>query len=175
MATALTVTLVVVCGLLTVALLACLRGIAELRIRLTGEGVRLFEDGLLAGRKLPEELRTLLPWSSDDGLILFLSGDCGACLEVATLLPRLRIGRVAVAIVGPDGHLHKRIPQRVATIDGSGAEAIANELGVDVFPLAIHERDGVIVGTAYGEALESEGEIEEFWRAGGAQLLEEAS
>lgn len=174
MGTVLGLSLVAVCALLTIVLLACLRGIAELRLQLSGVAAEAQRDRLLAGRELPAVLRARLPWGREDGLVVFLSSDCPVCGELPELLARVRIGNIVAGLLHPDVELRERLLEHVGVLDEEAVRASAEELEVDATPMLIHQRDGVIVGTAYGEAATSVDELERFWTAGGARLLEVA-
>ena len=111
------VALVVLCVVLTVAFVASLRGIAELRIRLAGDdasGVPM----LIIGRPLPESLLSQV--SDTESVVVFLSATCGSCLHLASELDQVEAPFVACVLGDPQdtAQVTAAIPAGVPVIAG---------------------------------------------------------
>jgi hypothetical protein len=163
MESVLAVVLVAACVILTVGLLACLRGIAELRLRLTGRGVDPTAQ-LIIGRKLPDSLIKLIPDPARDTLVLFMSSTCGTCHGLAAELGRLR-DRRTVAIIAGDSteELREMLPPHVTAYDGEQAKAVDADLPMAMWPSAVLQRDGFLVAFATGSAADSAADLEVLW------------
>jgi hypothetical protein len=159
----LAVVLVAACVVLTVAFLACLRGIAELRLRLTGRGMDPSAQ-LIIGRKLPESLVGLIPDATQDALVLFMSSTCGTCHGLAASLGEFD-GRQTVAIVAGDSasDLLTTLPPHVAAFDGERAKAVDADLPMAMFPTVLLQRDGFLVAFASGSDADSAADLEVLW------------
>jgi hypothetical protein len=159
----LAVVVVAACVVLTIAFLACLRGIAELRLRLTGRGVDPTTQ-LIIGRNLPDLLVRLIPDPTADALVVFMSSSCGTCLGLASELDKLAGRQVVACVLGDDGaELVSMLPPDVTVIQGGQAEAVDKELPMAMWPSAILQRDGFIVAVAMGSDANSAAALEELW------------
>jgi hypothetical protein len=159
----LAVVLVAACVVLTVAFLACLRGIAELRLRLTGRGVDPSRQ-LIIGRKLPDSLTGLIPDTTQDALLLFMSSSCGTCHGLAADLDGFA-SRQTMAIIAGDSpvELLAMLPPHVKAVAGEKAAAIDADLPMAMWPTAILQRDGFIVAVAMGSEADSAADLEVVW------------
>ncbi|TMR93148.1 hypothetical protein [Nonomuraea basaltis] len=159
----LAVVLVVACVVLTVAFLACLRGIAELRLRLTGRGVDPSTQ-LIIGRKLPDSLVRLIPDTTQDALLLFMSSTCGTCHGLAADLDRFA-GRQTVAIIAGDSttELLAMLPPHVKAFDSEQAKAVDADLPMAMWPTVVLQRDGFLVAFATGSNADSAADLEVLW------------
>ncbi|MEV0592800.1 hypothetical protein [Nonomuraea cavernae] len=159
----LAVAVVVACVVLTVAFLACLRGIAELRLRLTGRGVDPSSQ-LIIGRKLPERLVGLIPDPRLDTLIVFMSSTCGTCLGLAAELGKVSDRQVVACVVGDSSaELVAMLPPDVTVVRGAEAAAVDEELPMAIWPSAILQRDGFMVAVAQGGDANSAAALEVLW------------
>jgi hypothetical protein len=152
--------LTVTCVMLTIVLLANLRGIAELRLTIAGFTTDPVPRvaRLDAGRALPDALISALYDPHEETLIVFLSTGCETCWRVARDLHNVVEVPVKVCVIGENGdQLAATIREPVVCIDQAIAAGAAGELQVDVTPLAILQRDGYILGTAYGSSVSLEG------------------
>ncbi|WP_188193227.1 hypothetical protein [Nonomuraea sp. SYSU D8015] len=159
----LAVVLVVACVVLTVAFLACLRGIAELRLRLTGRGMDPSAQ-LIIGRKLPDSVVRLIPDATRDTLVLFMSGTCGTCHGLAADLDGFA-DRPLVAIVTGDSapELLAMLPPHVKAVDGEQAKAVDADLPMPMWPAAVLQRDGFMIAYALGGDADSAADLEVLW------------
>ncbi|MEV6862871.1 hypothetical protein AB0M44_17955 [Streptosporangium subroseum] len=159
----LAIAVVVACVVLTVAFLACLRGIAELRLRLTGRGVDPASQ-LITGRKLPDLLVRLIPDAAQDTLVVFMSSTCGTCLGLAAELDKLA-GRQVVACVLGDSNteLVAMLPSFVTVVEGEQSEAVDREMPMAIWPSAILQRDGFMVAVGQGSGADSAAALEVLW------------
>ncbi|MFI7705264.1 hypothetical protein [Nonomuraea sp. NPDC049480] len=159
----LAVVLVVACVILTVAFLACLRGIAELRLRLTGRGVDPSTQ-LIIGRRLPDSLVRLIPDATQEALLLFMSSTCGTCHGLAADLNRFA-GRQTVAIIAGDSsaELFAMLPPHVNAFDGEQAKAVDADLPVAMWPTVLLQRDGFLIAFATGSNADSAADLEVLW------------
>ncbi|WP_214416059.1 TlpA family protein disulfide reductase [Sphaerisporangium fuscum] len=157
------VVLVVACVALTVAFLACLRGIAELRLRLTGRGIDPSAQ-LVLGRKLPESLIRLIPDVTRDTLVIFMSSTCSTCHGLASDLDKFA-GRQVVAMIAGDStaELRAMLPAHVDAYDGEQAKAVDADLPMALWPTVILQRDGFMVATATGSDADSAADLEVLW------------
>lgn len=163
MANVLAVVLVAACVVLTVAFLACLRGIAELRLRLTGRGMDPSAQ-LIIGRKLPDSLVRLIPDPAQDTLVLFMSSTCGTCHGLAADLDGFQ-DRQTVAIIAGDStaELRTMLPPHVKAFDGEQAEAVDADLPMALWPTVVLQRDGFLVAFATGSGADSAEDLEVLW------------
>ncbi|HUR06329.1 MAG TPA: hypothetical protein VM347_27530 [Nonomuraea sp.] len=159
----LAVVLVAACVVLTVAFLACLRGIAELRLRLTGRGVDPSAQ-LIIGRKLPDSLVSLIPDATQDALLLFMSSTCGTCHGLAADLDKFA-DRQTVAIIAGDStaELLAMLPPHVNAFDGEQAKAVDADLPMAMWPTVVLQRDGFMVAVATGSDADSAADLEVLW------------
>lgn len=159
----LAVVLVVACVILTVAFLACLRGIAELRLRLTGRGVDPSAQ-LIIGRRLPDSLVRLIPDATQEALLLFMSSTCGTCHGLAADLNRFA-DRQTVAIIAGDSaaELLAMLPPHVNAFDGEQAKAVDADLPVAMWPTVVLQRDGFLIAFATGSNADSAADLEVLW------------
>jgi hypothetical protein len=159
----LAVVVVAACVVLTIAFLGCLRGIAELRLRLTGRGVDPASQ-LIIGRKLPELLVRLIPEPAADALVVFMSSSCGTCLGLAAELDKLAGRQVVACVLGDDSAaLVGMLPPYVTVIQGGQAEAVDKELPMAMWPSAILQRDGFMMAVAMGGDANSAAALEQLW------------
>jgi hypothetical protein len=160
------VALVAMCVVLTVAFLASLRGIAELRLRLAGVGGRPGTPRLVIGRPLPESVIEALGTLHGDSLLVLLSTTCGSCRRLAAELGRTT-APVVVCIVGDPGttdEVQAAVPRNVPVISGAPARQIRTDLNVQTFPIAVVQRDGLIVAIGQGSGAESADALDHLWR-----------
>ncbi|GAA4230970.1 hypothetical protein FHR32_005726 [Streptosporangium album] len=159
----LAVVVVAACVVLTVAFLACLRGIAELRLRLTGRGIDPSSQ-LIIGRKLPDLLIQLIPDATQDALVVFMSSTCGTCLGLAADLDRFAGRQMVACVVGDsNAELVAMLPPHVTVIEGERAEAVDRELPMAMWPSAILQRDGFMVAVGQGSDANSAAALEVLW------------
>ena len=177
MTTALTILLVLVCVGVTFALLGALRGIADIRIQLAGGGTdaeSLANDKLMPGKPIPSMLRSQLPWGDEDALVVFVSSHCETCSTFLDLVPHLAIPNLAIGVASEasrngDG---LEIVGTAFVLTRDVVDGAVEALEISGVPLALHVRQGVIVGAAHGQGLTDLTEIHQFWTAGGAPLME---
>ncbi|KAB8194702.1 hypothetical protein FH608_016105 [Nonomuraea phyllanthi] len=159
----LAVLVVAACVVLTIAFLACLRGIAELRLRLTGRGVDPSTQ-LIIGRSLPELLVRLIPDPAADALVVFMSSTCGTCHGLASEMDKLAGRQVVACVLGDDSaELVSMLPPDVTVIQGGQAAAVDKELPMAMWPSAILQRDGFMVAVAMGGDANSAAALEKLW------------
>jgi len=159
----LAVTMVAACVVLTVAFLACLRGIAELRLRLTGSGVDP-ASRLIIGRRLPDRLINLIPDPRLDTLVIFMSSTCGTCHGLAAELGRFADRQVMAVIAGDSvADLVATLPPHVKVVDGEQARAVDADLPMAMWPSAILQRDGFMLAVAMGGDADSAADLEVLW------------
>ncbi|HEV7708824.1 MAG TPA: hypothetical protein VGP16_11570 [Asanoa sp.] len=158
------VALVVLCVVLTVAFVASLRGIAELRIRLAGDdasGVPM----LIIGRPLPESLLSQV--SDTESVVVFLSATCGSCLHLASELDQVEAPFVACVLGDPQdtAQVTAAIPAGVPVIAGD-THRIGVDMKIKTFPTAVVQRDGFIVVVGQGGGADTAADLDELWRQG---------
>ncbi|WP_214316803.1 hypothetical protein [Nonomuraea sediminis] len=159
----LAVVVIAACVALTVAFLACLRGIAELRLRLTGKGIDPASQ-LIIGRKLPDSLVGLIPDATRDALVVFMSATCGTCHGLAAELDRLQGRQVVACVEGQQtAELVALLPPEIAVIQGERAKAVDADLPMAMWPTAILQRDGFIVAVGQGSSADSAEALEVLW------------
>lgn len=171
MITLVLVMLTATCGLLTVVLLGTLRGITELRLRLSGrtDASHTFVD---AGTALPASLLQALPDPEAATLIAFVSDGCDACKELVTLLPTIPVTTVA-GILGTDGgDIRSHLPDDTVIMDPAVTADVAEELGINGSPLIILQQSGRVIGSAYGVSTRTAEELQLWWQDG-QRLLKE--
>lgn len=160
-----TVALVAMCVVLTVAFLASLRGIAELRLRLAGQGGLDPATRLVIGRRLPDSLIAVIPDPARDTIVAFLSGTCGSCLGVASELSRTQADQVVAFVAGTDtDDIIAALPPGVAVVHGPPTERILADLPIDTWPTAILQRDGYIVAVGQGRGADQAADLDSLWR-----------
>jgi hypothetical protein len=164
------VALVAMCVVLTVAFLAALRGVAELRLRLAQDGGAAGLPKLVIGRRLPDsavEALAGLAGLGPQSLVVLLSTTCGSCLRLAGELGRVSAPVVA-CIVGEPGpaaeDVRAAVPAGVPVIADDPARQIRSDLNVHTFPTAILQRDGYIVATGQGSGADAATDLEHLWR-----------
>jgi len=158
------VALVVLCVVLTIAFVASLRGIAELRIRLAGadaSGV----PRLIIGRPLPESLLSHV--SETESVVVFLSATCGSCLQLASELDQAEVPLVACVLgdARDTEQVIEAIPAGVPVIAGDTAR-IGVDMKITTFPTAVVQRDGFIVVVGQGSGADTAADLDELWRQG---------
>lgn len=164
------VALVAICVVLTVAFLAALRGIAELRLRLAQDGGAAGPPKLVIGRRLPDSVVEALAGPAGLGpqsLVVLLSTTCGSCLRLASELGRVQAPLVA-CVVGEPGptadHVRAAVPAGVPVIAGDLARQIRTDLNIHTFPTAVVQRDGYIVATGQGSGADAAANLDHLWR-----------
>lgn len=151
------------CVVLTVAFLACLRGIAELRLRLTGRGIDPATQ-LIIGRRLPDSLVRHIPDPARDALLVFLSSTCGTCLGLAAELRGFVDRQVVACVLGDaSAELVAMLPAGITVVDGERARAVDEELPMAVWPTAILQRDGFMIAVAQGADASGASGLEVLW------------
>lgn len=161
------VVLALACFALTVATLGALRGVAELRLRLE-QGVSLFEqDWIMAGKWLPASITERIARPDGESVILLLSEGCSSCRKAARLVMATTPLRVSAIIAG---NSDLSLGSDVEVISGSEGIAVLEELEVMDVPVAIHQRDGTILGSARGPGLMDSDEIDRWLSGGGEEL-----
>jgi len=171
MITIVLVLLTVTCALLTVVFLGTLRGIAELRLRLSGrtDASHTFID---AGTALPASLLQALPDPEAATLIAFVSDGCDACKELATLLPTVPVPVVA-GILGHDGgDIRSHLGDDTVFVEAAITADVAREWSINGSPLIILQASGRVVGSAYGVSTRTADELQLWWQDA-QQLLKE--
>jgi hypothetical protein len=159
------IALVVMCVVLTVAFLASLRGIAELRLRVAADSGLTGPPHLVIGRRLPDRLLELLGEHGTESIVAFLSGTCGSCLQLASELDRTAAPVVAVVVGGSD-EVVAAVPEGVPVITGDVAEQLRIDMTVQTFPTAVVQRDGYIVVIGQGSGADAAADLDDLWRQG---------
>ena len=162
------IALVVMCVVLTVAFLASLRGIAELRLRLAVDSGLTGPPHLVIGRRLPDQLLERLGEHQTESIVAFLSGTCGSCLQLAGELDRTAAPVVA-CVVGPPDETERvlaAMPDGIPVITGDVAEQLRIDMTVQTFPTAVVQRDGYIVVIGQGSGADAAADLDDLWRQG---------
>ncbi|MFF5182090.1 hypothetical protein ACFY2Q_29120 [Micromonospora sp. NPDC000316] len=164
------IALVAMCVVLTVAFLAALRGVAELRLRLAQDDGAAGPPKLVIGRRLPDSVVEALAGLGELGprsLVVLLSTTCGSCLRLAGELGRVQAPLVA-CVIGEPGptadDVRASVPAGVPVIAGDVARQIRTDLNLHTFPTAIAQRDGYIVATGQGSGADTAANLDHLWR-----------
>jgi hypothetical protein len=141
---------------LTITLLATIRQLALVMVRLDAEGQTAapVDDGMDINEPAPAEVADLLePDPEQPSFILVLAGVCSACREIAPRLGELPAGaRIVVLLAGADdglvGELADMLPPSVRAIRGEPATAAVTALRIRTTPFIFEFRDGRLAAKA---------------------------
>ena len=164
----LVVTGVAVIGL-TVAVLGLLRRVTDLRLLLSGHSeAPRSQLRMVAGRELPAGA------VDGDALLVFATAGCDSCTALLGELDHVRGGTVVVVPADGDAaELRPLVAEGVPLLDDGEARRLVDDLGIDTTPFVLAQRDGIILGHAYGESAASALHLEELWATLGVRPLEE--
>lgn len=137
---------------LTLVLLLVVRHIGLLAVRL-GAGPPQPHDGLMVGEPVPSEAVAVAPELDRElRYLVFLSGNCASCLDVA---PRLASASEyperLLAVLASNGDrsakkLNETLSEDVKRIGEPSATVLANAFHVHTAPQAIQVENGIVTG-----------------------------
>lgn len=156
--------LTAVCVLLTVVFLGTLRGIVELRLQMSGRvGTSAASPELVAGRQLPVALLRVLPDPQQPALIAFVSDGCGACEQMAALLPAIPVTTIACVLGKDTGDIRQHLGSEVIVSDPADTQAAARALKLTTTPVVLLQHAGRVVGSAFGVSTQTVDELQRWW------------
>lgn len=156
LSTPLGVGLLVWLGLLTLLVLAAVRQVALLDVRMNKaqyEGQDPADDGIDIGDALPRALATVAKLG-DEGpsFVVLLSATCTTCADLAMELPSIRSdASVTVMVAGRRDQavpIVSAVPATMATVTDPDATRIANSLQIKTVPFVFEFRRDVLVAKA---------------------------
>ena len=161
------------CATLCVGVAGLLRRITDVKLAFGGYTGEVRQFMVDSGRLLPEDVIAEIPNPEDDALLVLGSGSCEACRRVLAELDVVP-GQVVAGIVRePDIEVEPPpIGSCTATLSEAATETLVRELDLSQVPVAIAQRDGYVVGAAYGPAIENGEKLRDFWALFGANAVE---
>jgi hypothetical protein len=143
-------------GVLTLAVLLCIRQIALMMVRLdlAKEVVSLGDDGLDIGLRIPEEVLEDLPGLlSGRTYLVLLSANCAPCRELVPGLSAYTFDEPILTLVpGREelaADLEATLPSWTRAIRDPVASRVAEGLHIESTPFAMQVDDGTVTGKAY--------------------------
>lgn len=138
-------------GALTLAVLAMVRQVALVTLRLDRADEARDLDGLSIGSAVPDEVASVLPAGAHARtFLLMLEADCGPCRDLADGLHDQRFDERIVAIVAGDetraASIASRLPETFAAVMGAPAAAAVKALDVATSPFLFLVENGEIAG-----------------------------
>ena len=155
-------------GVLTLVIVLSVRQIGLLTVRLSTtrnneipetieeSDFSVDSDGPEVGSEIPEEMTSVLPDLSQDGMhhILLVSANCSPCRELASELRRQSFTSPVTALVAgrneglADG-LEELLPSGVRTVRDPEATKLARSLNIQSTPFAVAVGNGRVVKKTY--------------------------
>jgi hypothetical protein len=164
------------CATLCVGVAGLLRRITDVKLAFGGYTGEVRQFMIDTGRRLPEDVIAEIPDPEDDALLILGSGSCEACRRVLAELD-LVPGQV-IAGIARDPEVETEAPPIgacTATLSDAATETLVREFDLSQVPVAIAQRDGYVVGAAYGAAIESGEKLRDFWAMFGVNPVEVAT
>jgi|GEM_PF-2456074 hypothetical protein len=152
------------CAVLCVGVAGLLRRITDVKLSLGGytESRPFIVD---IGRRLPDDVIDAIADPQADALIVIGSTSCDACRGVLADIDTLP-GQILVGIVRDPaaGDEELEIGSHASRLSDGITEAFVHSFDLTQVPVAIAQRDGFVVGAAYGRDIESAEKLGVFWR-----------
>ena len=152
------------CAGLSVGVAGLLRRVTDVKLALGGYSGEIRQFIIDFGRRLPASVVEGIPEPTSDALILVGSTSCDACKALIGELDKMP-GQILLAILDQDrrGLSSLTIGRSVVVLDADAAGTLARDFDISQVPVVITQRDGVVVGAAYGSAIESGRKLRDYW------------
>jgi hypothetical protein len=161
------------CATLCVGVAGLLRRITDVKLAFGGYTGEVRQFMIDSGRLLPDDVIAELPNPEEDALLVLGSNSCESCRRVFAELDVVSGQVVAGVVVEADVEAERPpIGSCTAILSDAATETLVRELDLSQVPVAIAQRDGYIVGAAYGPAIETGEKLREFWTLFGANPVE---
>ena len=164
------------CAVLSVGIAGLLRRVTDVKLALGGYSGEARQFVIDIGRRLPESVLAELPDSSRDALLVVATTSCDVCERLLAELDRVP-GQVVAAVLVEKGVPVERIAVAASAgrLSSDASEQLVRELDVSQVPLAIAQRDGYVIGAAYGNEIGSGEQLRAFWAKLGVRPSEVAA
>jgi hypothetical protein len=149
------------CAVLCLGVAGLLRRITDVKLALGGYNGEIRQFMVDIGRMLPEPVIAELPDPEMDALLVVASRSCETCHRLAGEVEALS-GQVLVGVLPGDGP--GLDTGDVPLLSEEATERLATEFDLSQIPVVIAQREGYVVGAAYGETLVADGGLTRFWR-----------
>jgi hypothetical protein len=168
--------LALACAALSVGVAGLLRRITDVKLALGGYSGEVRQFMIDIGRRLPESVLDELPDSSSDALLVVATTSCDVCERVLAELDRVP-GQVVAAVIEEKGVPVGRIEVAAGAgrLSSDASEELVRDFDITQVPVAIAQRDGYVVGAAYGTEIGSGEKLREFWTKLGVRPSEVAA
>jgi hypothetical protein len=164
------------CATLCVGVAGLLRRITDVKLAFGGYSGERRQFMIDSGRALPGLVVDEIPDAEEDALLVLGSGSCDICRAVLAELDVVQ-GQVLAGIVQEqEGSTETPLVANcTARLSDVATETLVREFDINQVPVAIAQRDGYVVGAAYGAAIGTGEQLRDFWALFGAKPLEVAT